>query len=59
MNVTEVPGQKGLGEAVMETPAGNPRLPTIVIVLDVAGFPVTHKSDEVRTQVTISPEIGL
>ena len=59
MNVTEVPGQNGFGDALILTPAGNPRLPIIVMVLDVAGFPVTHKSEEVKTQVTKSPEIGL
>ena len=59
MNVTEVPGQNGFGTAVIETPAGSPVFPTIVIVFEFAGFPVGHATEEVIIHVTRSPETGL
>ena len=59
MQVTEDPGQNGLGTAPMDTLAGTPRVPVIVMVFDVAGFPEAQASDEVRTQVTTSPDTGL
>ena len=59
VQVTDEPGQKGFGTAVMDTPAGTPRVPVIVMVFDVAGFPEVQASDEVRTQVTTSPDTGL
>ena len=59
VNVTEVPGQKGLGKAVMETPAGRPMLPIIVISFDKAGLPVMQARFEVIIHVTLSPVTGL
>jgi len=57
--VTDDPGQKGFGTALMLTPAGNPVSTIIVMQLDVAGFPETQGRDEVRTQQTISPPAGV
>jgi hypothetical protein len=57
--VTDDPGQKGFGTALMLTPVGNPVSTIIVMQLDVAGFPETQGRDEVRTQHTISPAIGV
>jgi hypothetical protein len=59
VNITAVPGQNGFGFATMETPAGSPVFPIIVIVFEFAGFPVGHAIDDVITQVTKSPETGL
>ena len=59
VQVTDEPGQKGLGTAVMDTPAGTPRVPVIVTVLLVAGLLDVQSSEELRVQVTISPEAGL
>ena len=54
VNVTVVPAQTGLAEAVMETLAGINGLTTMVIVFDVAGEPVAQVSFEVSVQVTMS-----
>ena len=43
----------------MLTPAGNPVSTIIVMQLEVAGFPVTQGREEVRTQHTISPAVGV
>ena len=59
VNVTSDPGQKGLDDVVIVTPAGRLEFTTIVIEFEVAGFPVVQLSDEVRIQVTISPPAGL
>ena len=59
VNVTDNPGQKGLGLAVMDIDAGNPGIPVRVMAFDVAGLPDTHCREEFRMQVTTSPETGL
>ena len=59
MNVTGEPGQKGFGVAVIDTPAGRPIVPVMVIVFDVAGlFVIQSGSEEVRMQLTRSPFKG-
>ena len=58
VHVTDAPGQKGFGAAVMLTPAGNPVSTIIVMQLDVAGFPETQGREEFRIQQTISPAEG-
>ena len=55
MNVTEVPEQTGFAEAAMVTLTGRFALTVMVIVLDVAGFPVTQPAFEVITQETVLP----
>ena len=52
VNVTLVPAQTGLAEAVMETLAGINGFTIMVIVFDMAGEPVAQVSFEVRVQVT-------
>ena len=59
VNVTLVPAQTGLVEAVMETLTGNKGFTVMVIVFDVAGFPVGQVSFEVRVQVTWSLVSGV
>ena len=59
MNVTSDPGQKGLDDAAIVTPAGRLEFTTMVMEFEVAGFPVIQDSDEVRIHVTISPPEGL
>ena len=59
MKVTGFPGQKGLGVALIDTPAGRVLLTIIVIVFDVAGFPLVQSDEEVKMQVTTSPFIGV
>ena len=59
VKVTDVPGQKGFGFAIIEIPAGSPVFPIIVIELEVAGFPVGQATEEVIIHVTRSPETGL
>ena len=59
VKVTDDPGQKGFDDAATVTPAGKFEYTTIVMGLDVAGFPVVQLSDEVRIQITISPPEGL
>jgi len=53
-NVTDVPMQKGLEEAEMETLAGGWGLTVMIVAGDVAGLPVAHVSDEERVQLTAS-----
>lgn len=55
VKVTELPEQTGLAEAAMDTLTGRFGLTAIVIILDVAGFPVGQVAFEVRTQDTRSP----
>jgi hypothetical protein len=50
VNVTDDPGQNGLDDAVMLTPAVNTVFTTIMIVMLDAGLPDVHNSDEVRIQ---------
>jgi hypothetical protein len=57
--VTDDPGQKGLEDAVIETPAGRLLFSIIVIVLLRAGLPDVQVADEVRTQETRSPFAGI
>ena len=56
--VTDAPGQKGLDDAAMVIPAGNPVLTIIVIELDVAGLPETQINEELSVQLTTSPAAG-
>jgi hypothetical protein len=44
---------------VMVTEAGRFALTFIITELDVAGLPIEQLMDEVKTQVTISPLLGL
>ena len=57
--VTEVPVQTGFADAVMETLTGSNGLTVIVIVFDVAGFPVAQLRLEVNTQVMRLPLAGI
>jgi hypothetical protein len=50
VKVTDDPGQNGLVDAVMLTPAVNTVFTTIMIVMLDAGLPDVHNSDEVRIQ---------
>jgi hypothetical protein len=59
LQVTDPPGQNGLGVAVMVTPAGSPVLTIIVMELDVAGLPEVHGKDEFMMQLTTSPPAGV
>jgi len=52
--LTKVPAHTGFAEAVMETPTGNVGFTSIVIVLELAGFPVTQLAFEVIEQPTAS-----
>jgi len=54
VNVTDVPGQTGLDEAVMETLTGINGFTVMMIVFDVAGEPVAQVSFEVSVQITWS-----
>ena len=58
VKVTDVPGQKGLGVAVIATSAGSEVFSCIVITFPAAGLFVVQSSDEVRMQVTKSPFDG-
>ena len=59
VNVTDVPGQTGLDEAVMETLTGINGFTVMVIVFDVAGEPVAQVAFEVRIQVIWSLVSGV
>ena len=54
VNVTLVPAQTGLAEAVMETLTGINGFTIMVIVLELAGEPVAQVSFEVSVQITWS-----
>ena len=58
VNVTGLPEQNGLVDAMIETPIGKMGLTDIVTVLDIAGFPDGHKIFEVNVQVITSPLTG-
>ena len=55
MNVTDVPEQIVVKLADIITLTGRFGLTVIVIVFDVAGFPVAQVAFDVNTQVTKSP----
>jgi len=59
VNVTDVPAQTGLAEAVMETLTGINGFTVMVIVFDVAGEPVAQVAFEVRIQVIWSLVSGV
>jgi hypothetical protein len=59
VKVTGVPAKTGLADAVMDTLTGSSGFTIIVMVLDVAGFPVVHVALEVTTHVTALPLEGL
>jgi hypothetical protein len=59
VKVTDDPGQKGLDDAPIVTPATIPKMAFIEMLLLDAGFPDVQVADEVRTQVTKSPLAGL
>ena len=59
VNVTCVPAQTGLADAVIETLAATVGLTVMVTVLDVAGLPLTHVALEVMTTYTASPLTGV
>ena len=58
VNVTEVPVQTGLADAVTETLTGSSGFTVMVTVFDVAGLPVGQVAFEVSTQVTTSLLVG-
>ena len=59
MNVTGIPAQTGLLDAMIEMLTDRFGLTVIVIVLLVAGFPVGQRMLEVRMQDTRSPDEGV
>ena len=58
VNVTDVPWQTGLTDGAMDTLTGKAEVTTIVMALEVAGFPVGHEMLDVITQVTTCPLMG-
>ena len=54
-----VPAQMVVAVALFETETGSDELTTIVIELDVAGFPAGQFTVEVSLQVITSPLAGL
>jgi hypothetical protein len=58
VNVTEVPAHIGFALAVIDTLAGNVVFTTILMMLLVAGLPVTHVAFDVITTFTASPLTG-
>ena len=58
VNVTEVPLHMGLDVAFIATLTGELLFSTIVILFDVAGFPVGQAILEFITQETTSPLLG-
>jgi hypothetical protein len=57
--VTGVPAQTGFNEGVIKTLATTLLSSIIVIVFEVAGFPVGQGTLEFNSQETISPFTGL
>ena len=49
---TWLPGQKGLADAAMDTPAGRLLLTTMLIVFEMAGLPLMQEADEVMLHDT-------
>ena len=58
LKVTDDPGQKGFGVAVIDIPAGRFALTIIVMEFDVAGLPIGQAMFEFKTHVTTSPLLG-
>jgi hypothetical protein len=58
-NVTDDPAQTGFAEVLMVILTDMFGLTVIVIVLEVAGFPLAQTALEVRIQVTRSPDTGV
>ena len=56
--MTEFPAQTGFVEGVIEIPTVTLVFSIIVMVFDVAGFPVGHGMLEFSTQETTSPFEG-
>ena len=54
VKLTEVPVQTGFSDAAIVTLTGNEVFTVIVTVFEVAGFPETQGSLDVRTHVTAS-----
>ena len=59
VNVTGIPWQQGLQDAVIVTDTGKTGFTVIVMELDIAGFPVAQVRSEVNTQVMTSPFDGV
>jgi hypothetical protein len=59
VKVTEVPAQTGFALAVIETLAVTVGVTVMVMVLDVAGLPVTQPRFDVITTYTWSPWSGV
>jgi len=58
VNVTGLPEQNGLVDAMIDTPICKMGLTDIVTVLDIAGLPDGHKIFDVKNQITKSPLTG-
>ena len=59
VNVTGIPAQTGLFDAVIEMLTGRFGFTVIVIVFEVAGLPVGQIALEVKVQDTWSPDAGI
>jgi hypothetical protein len=59
VKVTAIPAQTGFTEAVIETLTTTLLSSIIVIVFEVAGFPVGQGTLEFNTQETLSPFAGM
>ena len=59
VNVTGIPEQTGLVEALIKTLTGMLGLTVMVITLEVAGLPVGHEIFEVNTHFIWSPFDGV
>jgi len=59
VKVTEVDGQTGFADAVIDTLTGRFGLTVIVTVLEVAGLPVAQVAFDVNTQVMASLFMGV
>jgi hypothetical protein len=59
VNITGIPAQAGLLDAVMEMLTGRYGFTDIAIVFEFAGFPVGQFTSDVRIQATISPITGI
>jgi hypothetical protein len=58
VNVTDVPEHTGFADAAIETLTGRFGFTVILIVFEVAGFPVGQVALEVRLQITTSLFVG-
>ena len=58
LKVTDDPGLKGFGVAMIDTPAGRFALTTMVMAFDIAGLPIGQEIFEFKMQVTTSPLLG-